>query len=115
MARTKYEDEKGLIHIINMSQKKIDVLSNVAPAAAVNSPIIVKVSKSNRAYGIRPREAILYKSVNLAAPAVGTKVLTTHIPLLQKATATNAAWAVDSDVDYDGDTWKVRSIAVEDY
>jgi len=115
MARTRYEDEKGLIHVINLSQKKIDVLNNLEPNAAVNSPVLVKVSKSNRSYGIRPRQAIIYREVDLAAPAVGKKVITSKIPLLQKATASAAAWAVDTDVDYDGETWKVRAVMPEDY
>ena len=54
---TKYESDAGLIYPLRMSAEK-DALS-IAPAGVVTQNVRAKISKSNREFGIGPRQATL--------------------------------------------------------
>lgn len=116
MAVKKYESDSGSIHKLRMSTAKAAVANNTEPSGSIDSSIRVKVSKSNREYGIRPRGARLYRTVTggTGDDAV-TKTLYAFLPILTAAVYDGNSFAEEATVTYNGSTWKVLSKVAEDY
>jgi len=109
--RTKYESDQGTVHAIRLSAKKV-LIAGTPPAAAVDSPIKVKVSKSNREFGIRPRGITIAKEVG-TAPDLFQKYA--FIPILTEAAFGATSNQLNQAVSYDGDNWQIISRAAEDF
>lgn len=111
LARTKYEADDAAIHAIRMTQSFADK-AGTPPAGAVNSPIRVKISKSNREYGIRPRGVGLARTIG-TAPNTFSK--TTFLPVLTPTAFASAAFALDAKITIGTTEWTVISKRGEDY
>lgn len=109
--RTKYETNDAEIHAILMSPD-FAAKAGTAPAGAVTSPIKVKISKSNRAYGIRPRGVTLARTVG-TAPDTFTK--STFLPVLTPTAFNSATFALDAKITIGGTEWTVVGKRGEDY
>jgi len=115
MAKSKYEADNAAIHTINLSAKKLAVASNTVPTAAVDSTVKVKVSKSNREFGLRPRGVVMYRTVTAGAGANAvTKNKYMFLPILSKTVFDGATFAAETTHTYDGSTWTVLDKKVED-
>jgi hypothetical protein len=108
---SKYESDKGTIHSIRMTAEYAAV-AGTEPQAAVNSDIKVKISKSNREFGLRPRGVTLVRVLG-TAPNQFKKY--TFLPLRSKTDAADAAYSSNAIVAIDGVDWKVVSTQKEDY
>lgn len=111
MPRAKYEADGGTIHAIRLRDVTVGV-GGPEPAGAVNSPVKVKVSKSKREFGIRPRGVIIGLEVG-TAPNIFTRYA--FIPILTLASFTGTNFQLNSSITYKGGTWTVVSRQGEDY
>lgn len=108
---TKYESSEGSIHQIRMDSARIAV-AGAAPSGAVNSPIKVKISKSNREFGIRPRGVQLRRPVN---PGADDKIFRSFLPVLTETAFNSNTFALDAQVTIGGVAWKIIGKVQEDY
>lgn len=111
MATTKYESSEGSIHQIRMASDRIAV-AGAAPGGAVDSPIKVKISKSNREFGIRPRGVQLRRPVN---PTATDKIFRSFLPVLTETAFNSNTFALDAQVTIGGVAWKIIGKVQEDY
>lgn len=108
---TKYESSEGSIHQIRMESARIAV-AGAPPSGAVNSPIKVKISKSNREFGIRPRGVQLRRPVN---PGATDKIFRSFLPVLTETAFNSNTFALDAQVTIGGTAWKIIGKVQEDY
>lgn len=111
MPTTRYEADSGDIHQIRMSAARIAVAGD-PPAGAVSNDINVKVSKTNREFGLRPRGVVLGREIG-AAGDVATKYA--FLPVLTPAAFATPAFAKGAEITYDGETWEIKSRQGEDF
>lgn len=111
LTRTKYEADDGTIHPIKFTAD-FAAKAGTAPAGAVNSDIKVKISKSNKEYGIRPRRVGLARVVG-TDPNTFSK--TTSLPVLTPAAFASAAFAINAKITIGSNEWTVISRQGEDY
>lgn len=109
--KSKYEDDKGVIHPIRLSADSA-AQAGAEPAGAVTSNIPAKVSKGNREFGLRPRGVRLYRSVG-TAPNLFNKYK--FLPLRSQADAADAEYAQEATIAIGGISWKVAAFVAEDY
>lgn len=109
--RTRYEGDEGDIYAITLSPDYA-AKAGAAPTGTVTSPIKAKVSKSSRAYGIRPRGVTLSRTVG-TAPDTFTK--TTFLPVLTPAAFNSATFALDASITIGTTVWTVVAKRPEDY
>lgn len=110
-SNTKYEADDGTIHAIRLRPETV-AIAGAAPGGAVDSSIKVKVTKSNREFGIRPRSITISQTKGTDPDTF--KVYAT-IPILTEAAFAAAPAQLGAEVTYDGDTWTVVSRNAEDY
>lgn len=109
-ARSKYEADNDDIYKIRLATETA-VVAGTVPGGAVTQKEFVKVSKSNREYGLRPRGVRLRRNINTPAlPIIRYKFL----PLRSKADAGAAAYAPEAEVQIGGITWIVNDFVAED-
>jgi hypothetical protein len=108
---TKYEASNGTIHQIRMDAARIAV-AGAAPGGAVDSPIKVKVSKSNREFGIRPRGVQLRRPIN---PGATDKIFRSFLPVLTETAFDSNTFALDAQITIGGTAWKIIGKVQEDY
>jgi len=111
MARTRYEANSGDIHQIYMSAPRISA-AGAAPAGSVSNDIIVKVSKKNREYGLRPRGVILTRTVGTAPNAFNKR---TFLPVLTPTAYASSAFAPEAVVTINTVAWTVLRRQDEDF
>jgi len=111
MARGKYQSDEDTIHTIRLSTARL-AAAGTAPTAAVNSEINVKVSKSNREFGIRPRGVTLQKPVN---PSATDKISYAFLPVLTPTAFDSDAFKKDATVTIGTVQWKIIARKPEDY
>jgi len=111
MAITKYLADNDSVHKIRMAANRIAV-AGAPPAGAIDSPVAVKISKSNRQVGIRPRGVRLSRPVN---PAATDKIFYSFLPVLTPTALDTPAFAIDATITIGGVQWKVLSKVNEDY
>jgi hypothetical protein len=99
-----------------MSAAKAAVTSNTEPTGAVDSPIKVKTSKSNREYGLRPRGVRLTRTVTGGSgnEAV-SKVLYSFLPILTAPVFESATFAERATVTINSVVWTILAKVQEDY
>lgn len=111
-ARTKYQSDGGDVHAIRLSPEKVPT-AGAPPAAVIDTPIRVKVSKGNQEYGIRPRGVVIGRTVGVAPD---TFVRTAFIPVLTPTTFASAAYAEGAFLAYKGfEDWQIINRVIEDY
>lgn len=109
--RTKYEADDGTIYAMVMSPTYAPA-AGVAPTGAVTSPIKAKISKSTKAYGIKPRGVTLSRTLG-TEPDTFTK--TTFLPVLTASVFASAAFSLGATITIDGTAWTVVAKRGEDY
>jgi hypothetical protein len=87
-------------------------VAGAAPGGAVDSPIKVKISKSNREFGIRPRGVQLRRPVN---PGATDKIFRSFLPVLTETSFNSATFALDAQITISGTAWKIIGKVQEDY
>lgn len=116
MATRKYQSDNETIHVIRLSEDKAAVDGNTEPEGAVDSRIKVKISKSNREFGIRPRGIRIAIERSATEGEVTVKrVDRAFIPILQKSVFDGDTFAPESTVTYKDEEWKVSEKVGEDY
>lgn len=109
--RTKYETNAGAIHPILLKPDTASA-AGAPPAGAVTQNIKAKVTKSTRAYGLRPRGLTLSRTLG-TAPDTFTK--TTFLPVLTEARFNEAAAAIGATVTVGTTAWVVVGKRAEDF
>ncbi len=109
--RTKYETDGNAIHPITMKPKTF-AAAGTPPAGSVTQNIKVQISKSTRAYGIKPRGCTLSRTLG-TAPDTFTK--TTFLPVLTPAAFDTAAFAIGASITIDSIAWVVVGRRAEDF
>lgn len=110
MVNLKYEDETGRIHPMRVRQQVADALTTPAPVAEINDRLRVKVSRSNKEFGIRPRGLRL--SLTVGNPP-NTFVKYAFIPVLGLGDLGDPGNAVGQPVIYNGTQWRISSHVAE--
>jgi hypothetical protein len=108
---TKYEADDGSIHAIRLRAATAAV-AGAAPTGAVDSDIKVKVTKTNREFGIRPRSITISQT---KGEGEDTFKIYATIPILTETAFDAAANQLGATVNYNGETWTVVSRNAEDY
>lgn len=111
MPKTKYEADSGAIHTITMSADRIAV-AGTPPAGDVDSDIRVKISKTDREFGIKPRGVSLARTVG-TAPDTATKY--SFLPVLSQADFTGSGFSLGTSITYGGFTWEIVARFGEDF
>lgn len=111
MASSKYEADNGTVHRIRISADRLAKAGTV-PAGAIDSPISVKISKSNRETGLRPRGVRLTRPLN---PTATDKIYYSFLPVLTAAGLEAAAFSIGATIQIGSTDWKVLAKVNEDY
>lgn len=108
---TKYEADNGDVHGILLSPDKFAV-AGTPPTGTASSPVKIKISKTNKEFGIRPRGVRLVRTVG-TAPDTFKKYA--FLPVLTPAAFATAAFAIGAEITIGGVVWVVASKEGEDY
>lgn len=114
MPKSKYLADDGEIHFIRISPQVAAVANNDPPAGAVTSNIKVKVSKTNREFGLRPRFVRVAREVDVDTETRNLVIYRT-IPVLTPTAFNSASFALNAVVSYEGDNYTVIQKEPEDY
>lgn len=109
--RTKYEADDASIYAVKLTPDYA-AKAGTAPTGAVTSPIKVKVSKSTKAYGIKPRGVSLSRTLG-TAPDTFTK--SAFLPVLTPSAFASPAFALGATVVIGVNTWTIVGKRGEDY
>lgn len=107
----KYESDTGSVHVIKLTQERLTA-AGTAPTAAVDSNINVKVSKTNREYGIRPRGVRLSRLVGTAPNQFRRYAF---LPVLLASAFDVNPFKKGQTVTIGTTAWTVSSLVKEDY
>lgn len=108
---TRYEADSGDIHPIRLNSTRVTA-AGTAPTGAITSSVKVKISKSSREYGIRPRGLRLTRTIGTAP---NTFKRYTFLPILSEAVFDAQAIGEDQTKEIDGVTWIVAGKIPEDF
>lgn len=112
----KYTADNGQVHRIRVSAGKEAVSGNTQTASAVNSQIKVKVSKSNREFGIRPRGLRLYRTLTATeGEETVSKNVYSFLPIFQKSVFDGNTFAIEGTVTIDSVVWTILDKVAEDF
>lgn len=109
--RTKYESDAGTIHSILLSPDYATA-AGTAPTGAVSSPVKVKVTKTNRQFGIKPRGVTLVRTVGTAPD---TFVKRAFLPVLSATAFVGTGFAIGSTINIGTVAWTISGKKNEDY
>jgi len=109
--KTKYEANSGSIHPISLTTDYA-AQAGTPPGGAIDSDIKVKVSKTNREHGIRPRGVRLYRQIGTPPNAF---IRYGFLPVLTETAWNGAGFAPEADITIGSVDWKVLSRQAEDY
>ncbi len=113
--RSKYQADSNTVHPIRLKAAPIALQGDVS-GLTVNSDVKVKISKTNREFGIRPRGVTLYREISATEGGTTVTVVKyTFMPVLTQAAYNAATLNPESSVTYLGNTWKVLERKKEDY
>ena len=107
----KYEADSGQIYRIRLSEEKLAV-AGAEPSGAVTSPLFVKISKTNREFGIRPRYVGLAREVGTAPDTFNKYAV---LPVLTPTDFNSPTYALEEIVLIDGISWEIISRNGEDF
>jgi len=116
MGLKKYQSDIGTIHRIRLGKDNAAVASNTEPAEAVDSNIRVKISKSNREFGLRPRSV----SLTLVQTAKEGEVELTvtkraRLPILTQEVYDGEVFAIGATVTIGENVWTISNKNPEDF
>ena len=109
--QTKYEADSGDIHGIRLTPD-YSAAAGTAPTGDVNNSIKVKVSKTNREFGIRPRGVRLSRTVG-TAPDTFKKYA--FLPVLGAVEFAGAGFAIGTTITIGGIDYTVIAKVPEDF
>jgi len=107
---TKYESDNGLIYAIRLQDARAS-LAGTAPTGTVDANSTVKVSKSTREFGIRPRGVRLQRVLGTAP---NTFKKTTFLPVLTPTAFAEATFDVGATITISTVAWTVLRKQEED-
>ena len=108
---TRYEADNGDIHPIRIDSTRV-AAAGAAPTGAITSSVKVKISKTGREYGIRPRGLRLTRTLGTAPD---TFKRSTFLPILSEAVFNAQATGDDQTKEIGGVTWTVAGKVPEDF
>lgn len=108
--RTKYESDGGDIHPISLTAAYA-AAAGTAPTGAIDNDIQVKVTKTNREFGLRPRGVRLYRVLGTAP---NTFVRYTFLPVLTETAWSGNGFAPETAITINSIEWKVLKRVSED-
>lgn len=108
---SKYESDSTSVHFIRLSAGRLAV-AGTPTTAPVNSPVKVKVSKTNREFGLRPRGVRLSRTVGTAPD---TFKRYSFLPVLTKTAFDGTGFAVGATITIDSIAWTIVGKISEDY
>lgn len=108
---TKYEADNEEIHPIRLNSARV-AAAGTPPTGAQTSDAYVKISKSNRQFGIRPRGLRLTRTVG-TAPDTFKKY--TFLPILTQAAFAANTSSVGATVTIGTVSWTVAAKLGEDF
>jgi len=115
MSVKKYEADSGSIHRIRLGKFNAAVTSNTEPTAVVNSNIRVKISKSNREFGLRPRTIGLTRVVTAGSGETELTVTKrASLPVLTPAVYVSTTFAIGQTITINAVVWTIASKNPED-
>lgn len=110
MPNTKYEADDGDIKPIRLALATISA-AGAPPSGAIDDPDFVKVSKSNREFGMRPRGVRLSRNLGSdEEPNLRYKFL----PVLTPTAFGSAGFQVGAEITVGGNQWEVIGRIPED-
>lgn len=107
----KYESDSGDIHPIRLDPLRY-AQAGTEPTGNINNDIKVKVSKTDREFGIRPRGVTLAREIG-TAPDTFKKY--SFLPILLASEFGNTSFAIGATITIDGVAWEVIAKKAEDY
>lgn len=108
---TLYTANSGLIHKIRLSPESA-AAAGTPPAGPATSDIIVKVSKANAEFGIRPRNVRLSRTVGTGATAFREYKT---LPVLTPTDFASPTFAIGATITIGGVTWTIIVRNEEDF
>lgn len=108
--RTKYESNGGDIHPISLTTDYA-AAAGTAPTGAISNDIQVKVTKTNREFGLRPRGVRLYRTVGTAPNTFNRYAF---LPVLTEAVWEGNTFNPETEKTIGTVTWKVLKRVAED-
>jgi hypothetical protein len=115
MSIKKYEADSGSIHRIRLGKGNAAVTANTEPTGAVDSNIRVKVSKSNREFGLRPRTVGLTRVVTAGSGATELTVTKrSSLPVLTATVFDSTPFAIGQTLTISTVVWTIASKNPED-
>lgn len=107
----KYETNEGDISIMRLLPSRAAV-AGTQPADASNTSLRVKISKSDREFGVRPRGVRLSRIVG-TAPDTFRRY--SFLPVTTPTAFATAAFQLGATIAIDGTDWTVSARIEEDY
>lgn len=107
---TKYQSDNGLIYRIRLKADRVTV-AGTAPTAVVDSNSTVKVSKSSREFGVKPRGVLLQR---ILGTAPDTFKKTTFLPVLTQTALDGATFNVGATITIGSVAWTILRHKTED-
>jgi len=116
MAVKKYEAVDNTIHPIRLGRYNAEVAANTEPEGEIDSLVKVKVSKSNREFGIRPRAVGLTRTIE-AEDGEETRIVTlrSKLPILTEEVFNGETMAIGATLTINSIVWTIASKIAEDY
>lgn len=116
MALKKYQSDLLTVHPIRLGRYNAAVAANTEPEGEIDSVVRVKVSKSNREFGIRPRSVGLTRTIE-AEDGEETRIVTlrSKLPILTKDVFDGETMSIGTEVTVNEVVWTIASKNAEDY
>lgn len=109
--KTKYEANNGDVHQIVLTPEYAAV-AGTAPAGDVTNDIKVKVSKTTREYGLKPRRVTLARTIGSDPD---TFVKYSLLPVLTQTAFQSGTFALGATVTIDEVAWEIVAKIPEKY
>ena len=109
MATTKYSDNTGIIYPMRLSTAR-KAAAGTEPSGAITGFFEVKVSRSSKGFGLKPRGVKLSRPV---APAATDKIYYSFLPLRSETNASDPKYAKGATVAIGGVNWLVTGLVNE--
>lgn len=104
--RSKYKSDSGRIHPIRIKQATYAAVQGTEPTGDINDEIPAKISRSKRAFGLRPRGVVIART-----RGTGDDTFTEYarLPVLdpEDFNSSTGGWVTESKISYKGATWEI--------
>lgn len=109
--KTKYQSNADDIHVISLTPDYA-AQAGTPPGGAITSDIKVKVTKTNREHGIRPRGVRLYRFIGTPPDQA---IRYGFLPVLTETAWEGATYAPEAEITIGSTAWKVLARQPEDF